>query len=112
MPALFDGISSILSGVFGDPIDVTPDGGVSRQIQGIFRRTPAVVGDDFGGGVATTIPQLRASHVDVLDLTHGSVVIPQSGPDAGVSFRVLLVTPEKTAANDGFAVVELEVIGT
>lgn len=110
MPALFDGIPTILSGVFGDPIDVTPAGGEIRQIQGIFRRVPATSGDDYGAGVATTIPQLRASQVDVQDLVPGSVIVPKYGVDAGKQFRVVSMLPEKGAAADNFALVDLEEI--
>lgn len=108
MPALFDGIPTILSGVFGDPIDVTPAGGGVREIQGIFRRVPATSGDDYGAGVATTIPQLRAARVDVQDLIPGSLIVPKYGPDVGRQFRVISVLPEKGPAADGFAVVDLE----
>ena len=48
MPSIFDGMSSILSGVLGDAVTYLPQVGASRGINSIFRGAPI---EGEGGGV-------------------------------------------------------------
>ena len=107
MASIFDGIGTLTTGLFGDVVSVTPDGGLAREIQAVFRETPAPVLTDEGGEIMTVVPTLIAVAGDVADLVPYGIV----RPDNGKVYRVIDKVPSGSPADDATMILRLEWTG-
>lgn len=104
MPSIFDGMASILNGVFGDTVIVTPNGGPAREIRGSVREKPFRILDTEGAEIETIEITLRAPQADVADLRRGDLIEAASGKQ----YRYLSRRPSGSPAGDAAAIIQLE----
>jgi len=104
MPSVFDGMTGVLDDVFGDPVLVTPKGGVAREERAVFREGPVLVLGRDGQEVTTVIPTLSGDRRQLSDLVRGSLVVPGNGK----TYRCLSALPSGSPAEDARLTIELE----
>lgn len=105
MTRLFDGMSGLLSGVFGDPITFRPAIGLAVTVQSIFREAPIEIAGADGSPVLLTDPTWRVSRGQITPP-------PRTGdrvetPD-GRSWRIRSEHASGSPAADAFLLYELE----
>ncbi|PTX38717.1 head-tail joining protein [Gemmobacter caeni] len=66
MTGLFDGVTGLLSGVFGGSVTFLPQVGEGRVVQSVFRETPVEVTGDDGGTVILNMPTWRVRKSDAV----------------------------------------------
>lgn len=107
MASVFDGISGVLSSVFGAQVTVTPPGGAPVVIRGIFREEPASVlladGREDIVSVPTVSIQRGSAAIAVKWVVAPEIAAPRT-------FRVLRVLPPQSPAADALIVCQLEEI--
>ena len=107
MPALFDGVTGLLNGVFGDPICHVGRNGIETTVQSVFRKTPVKVADNQGGEFLLSSPWWRVSQDALPERPREGDEI--AAPD-GNRYRILNVWENGAAAADAHLICELEVI--
>lgn len=107
MPALFDGATSLINGVFGDAIPHYTKAGIRTEVQSVFRKTPVKVADNQGGEFLLSSPWWRVSQGALPTRPREGDEI--AAPD-GNRYRILNVWENGTAASDAHLICELEVI--
>lgn len=95
MTRIFDGMSGILSGVFGGSVEIEPGGGSAVAIEAIFREEEVEVADDEGEAVLAVLPVLKAAAPLVAGLEDGDRVTA-----GGVAYRVRYRMPNPRPASD------------
>ena len=103
MTGIFDGMSGILSEVFGSRITYFPQDGTSRQIQSIFRETPIEVEGADGQLVRIDAPTWRVRRDLAPDLRRDDRITLADGR----SFRVMVVHSLGSPARDAFQLCEM-----
>lgn len=104
MTALFDGVASLMTGVFGRAIVYHPAKGSSRPVESIFREVPIdVVGAD-GQEVRIVAPTWRVQRDLAPEVRRGDRI---TVPD-GRTLAVMVVHPTGSPASDAFLVCELQ----
>lgn len=107
MSGLFDGLTGVLSDVFGAPIIWTPPGGTAETVQSIFRRVPVEVEGPSGEPVLAMQPIWRVR-------TGAMSRAPKSGdqiqPGDGRTYRITAVQEGGSPAGDRFLTCELELV--
>lgn len=91
---VFDGLPDAFTGVLGQAVTVTPDGGGPSEIVAIFR---SVSEDEFG--VVTNRPMLHARADDVSNLADGDTVTVD-----GEDYTVRVLRPD----GRGMTAIEME----
>lgn len=104
MPSVFDGMTGVLSDVFGAPVTIT--GSVSATVTGIFREAVLEQEGADGRVFFGVTPSLKLRKSAVAPLVKGDVVAPSVVP--GRSFTVLQAFPSGSPAADAFVVYVLE----
>lgn len=104
MTRIFDGMASILNGVFGGTVFVTPNGGSQREIRGAIREKPVRILDAEGVEIETIEITLRALQADVSDLRRGDLIEAESGKQ----YRYMSRHPSGSPASDASAIIQLE----
>ncbi|MCF6271628.1 MAG: hypothetical protein L3J37_00340 [Rhodobacteraceae bacterium] len=104
MASLFSGMATILGGIFGDTVTITPNGQPPREIQGILREEPLEVLDQEGVSVSTVSIWLKAQRLDVADLRRGDLIVALSG----IQYRYVSKLPSGSPAEDAFVTISLE----
>lgn len=107
MTSLFDGMSGILSGMFGAPVAVQPVTGAPYTVQGVFRLTPIEVATEEGFAVLERRPTLQVQR-DLARFARGDLVTPSIA--GGAQYRVANAAPNVSPAADGFVLYELELV--
>jgi hypothetical protein len=109
--SLFDGMSGILTEVFGDSAIYMPKGGVARTVKAVCRSSPIEVLDGDGHAVLILSPTMRVGRDVAPELARGDQVIPD-GPASmsGKSYEVINMLPTASSADDGFLMAELELV--
>ncbi|MEP2782327.1 MAG: hypothetical protein ABJO67_03425 [Pseudoruegeria sp.] len=104
MVSPFDGMSRVLSGVFGASITVAPKDGAERVEEATFREGPVVVLGRDGQEVTTVLPTLKIRRTLGADLVPGGTVKP------GNSKVYICVSklPNGSPAEDAHMMIELE----
>jgi len=101
--SVFDGMSSLLTGIFGAPVSITPAGGATVVVPAVFRDEPVEVDAADGRGLMIPLPTLQVPRDSVPGLAAGDAVSV-----SGRQFRILTVARSASPASDGFLVCELE----
>jgi len=101
---LFDGMAGLLNGVFGGSVIHIPAVGAAVTIQGIFRREPIQVADDYGREILVEMPSLRVLKPVAATIATGDVIQPGDGRD----YRVLSSHDSGSPGADAFVVFALE----
>lgn len=104
MTGLFDGMGTIVAGVLGAPVTVTPLGGNPRSIEAAFREGPRMVAGEDGFERQTVLPTLTGLQSDLADLVPGGIVEPGNGR----SYKVTGWMPTGSPASDAMAELGLE----
>lgn len=104
MTGLFDGMGTILAGVFGAPVTVTPKDGAPREIEAAFREGPRMVQGADGFEVQTVLPTLTGLQSDLVDLVPDGTVEPGNGR----TYKVTGWMPSGSPADDALAELGLE----
>ena len=107
MPALFDGVTSLLNDVFGDPVTHISGNGIETTVQSVFRKTPVKVADADGREILLLSPWWRVSQ-DALP-TRPRRLDQILAPD-GKRYRIESVWEGGADAADAHLVCELEAI--
>lgn len=102
--SLFDGMTGILSDVFGVPVTHFPAVGGSVTVPAIFREEPVAVLDDGGREILTVAATLRIAADRASGIARGDRVAPGNGK----TYRVMNRTVSGSPAADGFAIFQLE----
>lgn len=107
MTSLFDGLSGIVAGIFGDLIEYAPRVGMVRPVASIFRENPIeIIGQD-GQTLLIDAPTWRVARNLVPELGRGDVI---RVPD-GRFFEVQAVHPGGSPALDASVIAELHMRG-
>ena len=106
MPGIFDGMTGILSDVFGDPVIYLPQGGVSRPIMSMFRESPIDVDGADGRIVRIDAPTWRVRRDLAAELRRGDWI---TVPD-GRTFAVMVVHQTGSPATDAFRICECQIV--
>lgn len=101
---IFDGVTGILSDVFGDPVTYLPAGGAAREIQSIFREAPVEVEGADGQLVRIDAPSWRVTR----DLAPHARRNDRITVRDGRSFVITVVHPTGSPASDAFLICELQ----
>ncbi|HGG04731.1 MAG TPA: hypothetical protein ENK28_04680 [Aliiroseovarius sp.] len=104
MTRLFDGVADVISRTFGDTVSVTPDGGVPRDIIGIFRDSEVPLMHDGGVEVIAAVPILSAHRDDVADMVPDGLVQPGNGK----TYRAVAKLDHGSPDPRGFVDIQLE----
>lgn len=105
MPSIFDGMTGILSDVFGDPVIFLPRAGSARPIMSMFRETPIEVDGADGQIVRIDAPTWRVGRDLAPEVRRGDRI---AVPD-GRSFLVMVVHPTGSPAVDAFLICECQI---
>ena len=70
--SVFDGLPDVFTGVFGQTVTITPNGGSSRDITADFRRRSDE--DPLDYGMVNSETYISAAAADVSDITEGDAV--------------------------------------
>lgn len=108
MTRLFDGMASLLTGVFGAPVSYTPAGGVTRAVASVFRETPIEAIDQDGHPILIMGPTWRVQKQLVPEVKKGDVIDPGNGK----IYSIRNVQPTGSPATDAAVICELERIVT
>lgn len=106
MTSLFNGIGTIVTGVLGAPVTVTPEGGLPREIEAAFREGPRMVQGADGMEYQTVLPTLTARRDEVEDIVPGGTL---ELPDAR-RYKVTGWMPSGSPASDALVELGLEKI--
>ncbi|PHS21743.1 MAG: hypothetical protein COA84_15120 [Robiginitomaculum sp.] len=106
MASIFNGMATVLGGIFGDTVTITPSGQPSRDIQGILRVEPLDVLDQGGVSVATYQVWVKVHKDDAADLRSGDLIV---GAD-GAQYKYVSKLPTGNPADDAFVTISLEAI--
>lgn len=106
MTGLFDGLASLVSDVFGQPVLYLPAQGAARQVISVFREDPVPVSDAEGRDILVMAASWRVRADLVPELRRGDRIAP-FGAD-GAQYRVLAVQGSGSIAADAFAICPLE----
>lgn len=107
MTSVFDGIGTLTAAIFGATVSVTPQGGVARDVQAVFREEPTAVLTQDGTEITTILPTLRGPRGLIADLEVDGTVRPGNGKE----YRVVASIQTSNPAPDGHMVLQLEMIG-
>ena len=107
MASIFDGMAGVLNDVFGARVTVTPPGGSSLNVHGIFREEPAGVVLADGREDIVSLPTLSIQKGSAA-IAVKWVVAPEIA--APRTFRVLRVLPSRSPAADALIICHLEEI--
>lgn len=105
MASIFDGMAGVLNDVFGALVTVTPPGGSSLNVQGIFREEPAAVVLADGREDIVSLPTLSIQK-GCAAIAVKWIVAPEIA--APRTFRVLRVLPPRSPAADALIICYLE----
>ncbi|MDF3606125.1 hypothetical protein PE067_08285 [Paracoccus sp. DMF-8] len=108
MASIFDGMTGILSDVFGSPVIWHPALGPGGAIQSIFRETPIEVDGADGQIVRIDAPTWRVRR----DLAPGVARGDRIEVPDGRMFRVMVVHPTGSPAADAFYICECQIEDT
>lgn len=106
MTSLFDGVSGLISGVFGAPVTLTSQTGAVRIIEAVIRNSPVELMGEDGRGVLDVAPQMRV----VAWVAAGIEVGDHVETASGVRYRVLHRQPSGSPATDAMTLFGLEVL--
>jgi hypothetical protein len=104
MTSIFDGRAGYLNDVFGGPVTHIPVIGLSRILQGRFRREPVTVDDGDGGSLLFERPSLAVQKADAATISNNDLIQPADGK----TYRVMNRHPSGSPASDAFVYFELE----
>lgn len=102
--AVFDGMTGVLTSVFGASVTITPIAGAPATVRGILRELPQF--EDDTDRRQHFVPQfaLQVPKPIPAALVKGATVTEASGR----TFTVLGVFPDRSPASDAFMVAHLE----
>lgn len=103
MTGLFDGLSGILAGAFGAPVQYAPKDGRLRDVQSIFRESPIEVTGADGQDILIEAPTWRVARSLVPEIARGDII---RLPD-GRLFKVTTTHNTASPATDAFVICEL-----
>lgn len=102
--SIFDGLSGLMTGVFGGSVLHMPQSGPARTVQAIFREPPIeIIGDD-DHAVLDVAPVLRVPAPVADGIAVGDLVQPENG----LIYRVVNRQPGNGPAIDAFTTFALE----
>lgn len=104
MPSIFDGMTGILSDVFGDPVIFFPRHGSARPIMSLFRETPIEVDGADGQIVRIDAPTWRVRRDLASEAGRGDRITLADGR----TFLVMVVHPTGSPARDAFLICECQ----
>lgn len=115
MSTVFDGMGSLLTGVFGAPVTVTPTGGAPRVITAAFREAPEPILNEDGFEVVTVLPTLTGLQADMADLLPARDPVSRAEraggviePGNGKTYRAVAWFTSGSPASDATARLRLE----
>lgn len=106
MSRIFDGMTGILSDVFGDPVIFLPQAGSARPVMSMFRESPIEVEGADGQIVHIDAPTWRVRRDLAVEVRRGDRI---TVPD-GRSFEVTAVHRTGSPARDAFLICECQVV--
>lgn len=103
MSSIFAGVSGIAADILGDPVSYTPQGGPTRLVQSILRRTPVrAIGPD-GVDELVTAPSWRVRRDLVPEIQREDLVSDGVG-----TLRIVNIWPQGSSAPDAHLLCQLE----
>ncbi|MBJ2150636.1 hypothetical protein JC607_07130 [Paracoccus sp. IB05] len=107
MTGIFDGMTGILSDVFGAPVIWQPPGSQAETVQSIFRRVPVEVVGAGGEPVLAMQPIWRVRRGS---MSRAPKAGDQIQPGDGRTYRITAVQEGGSPAGDRFVTCELELV--
>lgn len=106
MATPFDGMATLLAGVFGGSVTITPARGAPVTTTGVVREEIMKAEDASGRVHWAEMPVLKVPAVPGCTLAKGSLVTSAQHP--GKTWRVLAPVPSRSPADDKFLTCTME----